>query len=81
MNAEWAHTLVETGAILVPLWIYMRRNGKAAKGERERLHQENQRKLDDIISERQWLRPHEHTETAGNLTVEGIRFRPGEWSR
>ena len=46
---------------------------ETAEAERLRQHQENQAKLDEIVTVNKFHPPHLHTERAGNLTFEGMR--------
>jgi hypothetical protein len=63
-------------AVAVTVILYMASNKKAAKRDMDLRHQENQSKLNEIISERNFLPPHDHIEEHGTLEADGIIRRP-----
>lgn len=56
----------------VTLILYIASNKKKAKEENDRRHEENKQKLDFLVVERLFLKPHDHIEAEGPLTAEGI---------
>jgi hypothetical protein len=65
--------------ILLFLWAQKRKAKKEterryedAKRENDRRHEENKERLDELLDERQYLRPHDHQEQNGPLMAEGV---------
>lgn len=61
--------VIAVGAIMIPLWVSDRR-------ERHKQHKENSEKLEMLLDEQEERPAHAHVETSGNLTAEGIRYKP-----
>ena len=71
--------LETTIPIIIFLWDQKRRAKKENQERFENLrvenaqrHQENKNRLEALMSEREYLQPHDHVETEGNLLAEGI---------
>lgn len=62
--------------ITVPIMLFMWANKRTAKRENEKRHKENQDKIAELVSERDYLPPHGHIEEAGPLQAEGIIRKP-----
>ena len=71
MNGELISTTTQIGVFLAAIFGLYQKN----KRDQDIRHTENQSKLDDILSEREYLPAHVHSEAAGPLMAEGIRFR------
>jgi hypothetical protein len=86
-SIDWARIIENIATITVPLALYMLANRDRAKRENEerdeqnrrendRRHEENKKVLEDLLIERMFFPPHEHTERSGPLTAEGVRRLP-----
>jgi len=64
-----------------PIILFMWRNRDKAKKEQEAKHAENQKLLEEIKTEREWLPSHGHGERSGPLTAEGITRSPDRGNR
>jgi hypothetical protein len=77
---EWGHTAIEifgvATSVTLPVILYLAANKRDAKKERLAQHEENKKKLDAIISEREFFPPHGHIEEDGPLQAEGVIKRP-----
>jgi hypothetical protein len=60
----------------IPIVIYMWANRRQAKADVESKHEANQRKLDEILTERQYFPAHGHSERSGPLCAEGVTRGP-----
>lgn len=69
---EKYHSLIEVLGVVVPILVYLMASKRSAKRDMERRHKENQSKLDEIVTEREYLPPHGHIEEEGPLMAEGI---------
>lgn len=69
---DWGQTAVNVLGVGVPIFIYLAANKHSARLDTERRHKENQKKLDELTSERMYLKPHDHIEEDGPLTADGI---------
>ena len=69
---DLAHDLIEAAGVATPILIYLIASKKKTKKEQDAMHVENQKKLDELISERVYLIPHDHVERSGVLEAEGI---------
>lgn len=69
---DWDHTVVETLSVSIPIILYLAANRHGAKKEAKQRDEVVQKKLDSVITEQQYLRPHDHIEAEGSLQVEGI---------
>jgi len=59
-------------SVTVPIVLYQWSNKRKEKREQDRRHAENQKVMQQIAAERQFLPAHRHSETAGPLYAEGI---------
>lgn len=69
---EWGHTIVQIIGVAVPVILYIATNRYYAKRDNDRRHAENTARLEEIISERKYLVPHDHIEEDGELHASGI---------
>lgn len=83
---DWGHVsemVITAVGSSVPILLYIMSNKRKAKKDADSraeathretimMHQENSEKLDAVLSERQYLKPHDHIETTGPLDAEGI---------
>ena len=72
---EWLHLAIDAAgwvAVAVTVILYIASNKKSAKQENEKRHEENKKRLDDLLAERQYLKAHDHQERTGALMAEGI---------
>lgn len=69
---DWSHSIIEILGVVIPLVLYIASNKYSAKKENEKRHAENTRRLDELVSEREYLKPHDHIEREGPLMVQGI---------
>lgn len=78
---DWGHATEMLGVALggsIPVIIYMMSNKHQARIDVERRHQENQKVLNGLVTERKYFPSHGHGEKAGQLHVEGISYPPEE---
>lgn len=70
-ESTWTHLgIVAVPALMVlAMWLDSRRHST-------QMHKQNQKKLDDLISEQKFLPQHYHSERTGPLTVDGIMRAP-----
>jgi len=71
---DWVRVLevmIGAASVFVPLWW-------ATFQENRRNHQENVKKLDELLYEQEERPNHEHTERSGPLLAENIRYKPGK---
>ena len=81
---QWAVTAATTiGGVLTFLWKQKRTAKReqearfqSLKEEQDRRHDQNQQKLNSILTEQRYLEPHFHNESEGPLLAGGIRRRP-----
>lgn len=72
---ETLHLVIDAAGwvgVALTVIFYIASNKKSAKTENDQRHAENKRKLDELLGERQYLKPHDHIETEGPLQAEGI---------
>lgn len=81
---EWGHSLIEVLGVTVPIILYIanekRKDRKQAmlradeaKKDNDQRHKENKERLDELLGERQYLKPHDHIETGNEpLMADGI---------
>jgi hypothetical protein len=73
---EWTNVIRDLLTITVPILLFMWRNRSKAKKETAIKHEENQRILNEILTERQYIPAHGHRETSGPLLAENIYRAP-----
>jgi hypothetical protein len=81
MTSDFLHVVETFCTATVPILLYMWHNRDRAKAEQQRKHEENQRLLEAIKTEREWLPSHGHAERSGMLTAEGITRGPDKGNR
>lgn len=74
--SDLTHSIIEILGVTIPIILYMAANRYSARKEMMARHVQNQEKLNEIISERNYLPPHGHIETAGPLHADGIIRKP-----
>ena len=83
VTESWTHSIAEWVGIVVTLVLYNAASRRAdkkdldnrrdeAKKDIERRHQETHEQLEELKSERLYLRPHDHQESDGPLMADGI---------
>lgn len=70
-----AHDLIEAAGVAAPIVLYLVASKRKTKKEQDERHTENQQKLDDLLTERKYLLPHDHPEKTGPLFAENIQRR------
>ncbi len=70
---KWASNLI---SVTVPLLLYAWNNKRKARRDQDRRHEENQKILQQVAAERQFLPLHRHGERTGPLTVDGLSYAP-----
>lgn len=78
---DWGHIwemAVTALAGSVPVLIYIATNKRQAKADVERRHQENQKLVSELVTERKYFPAHAHSEKTGPLHAEGINYPPEE---
>lgn len=73
---DLGHVLETILGSTVPIFLYMWNNRRTAKSDVAKKHEENQRMLNEILTEQKYFPPHGHSEVKGPLAAEGIRFPP-----
>jgi hypothetical protein len=58
--------------VTAPVVIYLWSNKRKAKRDQDRRHEENQKILQQVVAERQFLPAHRHSEKDGPLYADGI---------
>ena len=81
MTIDVQRMLESFATVTVPIVILMLRNRDLARKEQARKHEENQKLLEEIKTEREWLPSHGHRERSGPLAAEGITKAPDRGGR